>query len=625
MARLRLIRLLWEIRATSAVLIVATALACVFATFVRADAVVTLCHSDFESGNGLNLIDALLAQPSTRINGTLVNKITFQCPGPATIQIGTPLLISQATAIEGGGVVTLLGTTLDPIMISVQDPGNFLFLSNLTLRNPVEATPTPCSLSMWAQSGCQGRVITGQGTIELHHVHIDGTRVPIGVTGGTVAVFDSEFTGNSEAVIVAAPNVTSVTISSSSNFHDNPGAPLLIARGNISITDSQFINNFGSVFTGDCNLTTVERSTFKLNQAKNFFLDGGALTIGCSTAAISHSQFENNSAGSRGGAIWFSPFAGGRPSSALISLRANKFLNNTSQDGGAVRWDSSGGEMDILFSTFTGNTAQVGGAVDVESHSASSVKARVVTFSRNAAIAVSTIVDSAAPPGSGGAISAAADSAAATAELDIARGVFADNTASGHGGGVFLTNSAQAHSHFANTLFIRNSATSGSAFFGDNTDFIYSTVDSNTGVAISNSAPPHSIKFGNSIISNNQPRGCDAAGSFELFKFNIVKLQSPAPDCGASSSADPQLDSMYIPLPKSPAIGAGDPELCQSPDVALRDVYGLARSPGCTIGAAEGDIQVLLNRRNGQGQHGACGGCRLILLQQLKRLFPDLR
>jgi hypothetical protein len=42
-----------------------------------------------------------------------------------------------------------------------------------------------------------------------------------------------------------------------------------------------------------------------------------------------------------------------------------------------------------------------------------------------------------------------------------------------------------------------------------------------------------------------------------------------------------------------------------SPPISGRDVYGLGRPSGgvCTIGAAEGDINVILNQRKG-GQGG---------------------
>jgi predicted outer membrane repeat protein len=241
--------------------------------------------------------------------------------------------------------------------------------------------------------------------------------------------------------------------------------------------------------------------------------------------------------------------------------------------------------LTILYSTFTGNTAEMGGAIDiddsVDSTGKTIVQVGVTSFSRNVAT------------GDGGAINAVSSA------LWVARGAFADNKAGGNGGGVFMSNSAPLHSAFANSLFVRNSGASGSAFYGDDADFINSTADSNVGLAIANNAPrpPVHIKFTNSIVSNNPQGGCGPAGLFDDAGHN---LQFPSSDCGASISvANPHLDSMYIPLPGSPPMGNGDLNVCMSPPINGRDVYGMGRPSGgaCTIGAAEGDIEARIKSR----------------------------
>jgi predicted outer membrane repeat protein len=557
-------------------------------SIARADAVVTLCQTADQAGSGTNLQAALTASPDI---ATKVNMITFQCPGSATIQVGSPLEIFQATKIDGGNNITLLGTNTKSLIV-VANPGNPLYLYNLTLRHP---TAQSLHCINWPKSGCDGRVVSGQGVTELHNVHVDSTTNPIAVTSGTLAVYDSQFTGNSTAVIVAAPGVTFTTITRSV-FQNNSGPPIQ-AVGQINITDSRFINNDHVELVG-CQVT-IDRSFFQANHGN----PGGALEVGCDST-ISHTLFTNNAAGGFGGAIVFFPGA------RAMTLRDDKFLNNTAgPGGGAVSWwapNTSSGGLNILYSTFTGNRATAGGAVNIPSFASAgnhSIHAGVTYFSGNVAT------------GSGGAISAV------STQLQTARVGFAKNKAGGNGGAVFLSNALSLHSVFANTVFARNEAASGSAFYGDDADFINSTVDSNSGLAIANQAPhqPVHIKLTNSIVSNNQRGGCGPAGLFDDGGHN---LQFPGSDCGASISvANPQLDPMWIPLANSPALGNGNVSVCVSPPVNGRDVYGVGRPTAglCATGAAEREVPASLSQR--KGLPGRCD-CGPNLLQQLLQLLP---
>ena len=233
-------------------ILLATLLAMVVAMTspARADAVVTLCHTADESGPGTNLQTALTA---TRDPNRSFNSIFFQCNGPATIQVTNPLEIFQATKIDGGNTVTLVGNNTKSLIV-VANPGNFLYLYNLTLRHPAAQRITCIN---WMTSGCEGRIVAGQGFTMLHHVTIDSTNNPIAVTSGTLVIEDSLFTGNSEAVIVAAPKVTSTTITRSL-FQDNLGSPIE-ATGTIAITDTRFVHNGHSELGAPCN-ATVDRA-----------------------------------------------------------------------------------------------------------------------------------------------------------------------------------------------------------------------------------------------------------------------------------------------------------------------------------------------------------------------------
>jgi len=77
-------------------------------------------------------------------------------------------------------------------------------------------------------------------------------------------------------------------------------------------------------------------------------------------------------------------------------------------------------------------------------------------------------------------------------------------------------------------------------------------------------------------------------------------IQFPGATCGATiARLDPLLDSMFVPIVGSPAIGGGDTPTCLAAPIDGRDVYGQRRPQGheCTIGAVEGDIEHLVNRR----------------------------
>jgi predicted outer membrane repeat protein len=554
----------------------------------RADAVVTLCDAADESGSGLNLLNALLSQPDP---STHINTVTFFCNGPATIQVTNPLEIFQATKIDGGNMITLVGNNTKSLIV-VANPGNSLSLYNLTLRHP---TATPVHCINWLRFGCEGRVVAANGDTELNNVTIDSSANAVALTSGTLNIVSSQFTGNSEAVITAAPGVSTVTITGSV-FQNNSGPPIQ-ATGTINITDTRFVNNDTAFLVG-CGQVTIDRSSFQAHSGAV-----GALAIGCASATISHTVFQNNRSQDPGGAITSTaPF-----NTVSITLRADQFLNNTSGDrGGAVFWLPPPGNVNrtltILFSFFTGNKAASGGAIDIDNavdlSGKTSMNIGATAFSGN------TATDA------GGAVNAA------STELQILRGVFADNTAGRNGGALFINNSSELHSIVANSLLVRNGAASGSAFYGADTDFINSTIDSNKGLAIANIAShtPVHIQFTNSIVSNNPQGGCGPAGLFDDLGNNL-QFNGTRTDCGVSISvADPRLDFMYIPLPLSPPRGNGNLSVCMSPPVSGTDVYGLGRPSGgaCTIGAVEGDISILVN--------GPAAGSTL--LQQLLRSVP---
>jgi predicted outer membrane repeat protein len=570
--------------------ILALAICITFVPSARGDAVVTLCHASSEAGPGVNLETALLAKPDPN---TLINSITFQCNGSATIQV-REVFINQPTSIDGANQITFANAPGNSFMFVVN--GTFFYLNNLILQN-TGVHFVKCT------TGCGGSVVFGVAvspTVELHHCAVQNSITPIAMQTGSLNVFDSQFTGNKEGVIVAAGTTSVVR----STFQNNSGAAPIGGTGTVSISDSQFVNNGATVLLGTCKVT-IDRSTFKDNTFN------GALSLSCDST-ISHSVFTNNASNTFGGAILFDFGA------SQITLRADQFTNNSAGSlfgGGAVYWRPPAGvsrTLTVVYSAFKGNKAAGGGAIAIDDSinftGRTIVRVGVTSFSQNTASAY------------GGAIRAA------SSELQIARGAFADNSAAGSGGAVFLSNASALHSVFANTLFVRNHALTGSAFFGDDADFINSTVDSNVGSAIVIAAPrtPVHIRFKNSIVSNNPQGGCVPTASFDDASPGH-NLQYPGADCGPTITvANPHLDTMYIPLPQSPPMGNGDLNTCMSPPVSGRDVYGIGRPAGgaCTIGAAESDIQVLVSRHTPKRRGGVCD-CGESLLKALQRFLQS--
>jgi predicted outer membrane repeat protein len=570
------------------IMIASLAVGFIVASPAWADAVVTLCHDADETGPGTSLRTAIIAHPDPN---TLINHVTFECGGPATIAFttGGPLEIFQATSVDGGNSITLASTSASSrtSLFVVANPGNFLYLRNLVLSH--SNTDRPICIP---PATCPGTVINGQGVTQLDNVSIRNSYSPVSVTAGSLTISNSQFMENGGTVIDIGLGVS--TLITGSVFQDNSGATPIVARGNVSITTSKFLGNgSASFFPLECQLS-IDNSQFENNV-------DGALQINCASVAISNSLFANNSPARVGGAIRF--FAGSRQ----IILRADRFLSNSASAGGGALWFAAPENGDISLSIghsiFKGNQGGQGGAMLIEKPLDASkvvVKLERVSFSHNTATA------------GGGAI------AASGTEFLTGRTVFADNSAKERGGAVLLENAAPLHSVFANSLFIRNSAASGSALLGDDADFINSTIDSNQGMAMadmtSGSRPAGRIAFKNSIVSNNPQGGCGPQGLFDDGGHN---LQFPGSDCGSSIRvANPELDSMYIPLPKSAPVGNGDPMVCRTEPINGRDFYGSARLAGglCTIGAAEG---LLLRHAN----PGPCN-CANDFVTELRRRLP---
>jgi predicted outer membrane repeat protein len=559
----------------------------------RADAVVTLCQSDDQLGPGTNLTTALLGG----------GNITFQCGGAATIRITHAHEIALSTAIDGGGSIILDGRGTKN-MFAASQADISIRLDRLTLHGAHELAAEVFGTVLQADAKPSGVI-----RVVISRSQIDDSTTPLHVRSGTLNIEDSRFLNNRGVSVIIGGGNARLDISRS--IFQNAAIPVLFtgSEGNtVVISDSQFDSNQTSLILNEfeggagCSLTIV-RSHFSGNTGRGSsrFASGGALRTSCDTT-IRNSEFLNNSSSGEGGAIYLETSTSPEPKQTpTLSLRAVKFAgNNASRAGGAIAVqpsDTAAGVLSLQYVTFTSNRANLGGAIDLGSPVRNPVELRSngVTFSKNLATA------------DGGAIYGG------NATLNLTRGVFVQNKAGGFGGAIAISNSAGGHSVLANSLFVQNeSGAGGSAFYGADVHFINSTITANLGTAIlMSSGTPNlsagqskakgSIRFTNSIIADNRGGNCssDSVIARAVYLDGGHNLQFPSTECGASIPADdPHLDTMYIPIVGSRALAGGDNQVCMADPINAKDVYGQRRPQGpvCTIGAAEGDIQHLLNK-----------------------------
>ena len=192
----------------------------------------------------MNLQNAMAVPPDPN---TLVNTVTFQCNGPATIQItqSYSLLVGQATVIDGGSSnITLDGAGHQRMfqqtsMYNSSPPA--LTLSNLTLRN-AKVPPADCSALL-----CPGSIVSGGMSVQFNHCNVENSGLAITLTSpGILVINDSQFDG---ASIISAATQTTISRSGFQN-----GSPI-IAGGTVSIVGSTFSNNDVSHFETCTQLT----------------------------------------------------------------------------------------------------------------------------------------------------------------------------------------------------------------------------------------------------------------------------------------------------------------------------------------------------------------------------------
>jgi hypothetical protein len=200
--------------------------------------------------------------------------VTFDCSGPATIDISTGTgtkTIAADTTIDGGNLITLSGVKF-VVNAGVEFTVQHLTLGNASARRWGGGVPPP-------------------------------VRPAIANNGGTLTVSDSILAGNSGGAIVnGASSVTTITNSTfAGNTVTNNGGTLTVSHsafagngvaisngGTLSVANSTFTDNSGGAIVNNAgSVTTVTNSTFSDNRSNANALGGAIANRGTLTVANS--------------------------------------------------------------------------------------------------------------------------------------------------------------------------------------------------------------------------------------------------------------------------------------------------------------------------------------------------
>lgn len=492
-------------------------------------------------------------------------RVVIGCPPASVIKLTNVLQINQTTEIEGNNTV-----------FDTREGGRFvgsgnamLILRNLTLRG----SPPPVVRFRRVPARISGPI-----HLDLTNVVVEDATWPIAVD--SVNVRAGRFAGNRGTIIRAKRAwITGGTI-----FGPNPGAtPLsppvdgidLTVGEQATIDDATFFENDPIRWRGKL---SVNRVTFISSGSEQS--NGGAIWLD-GEGEIAKCTFVQNKA-KAGGAIFLE--------NGTLAIQRGTFRGNSAEFGGAINVEyretaPPATKLKITYSRFTDNSASwSGGAIYFggSMHSEHVLLGGVLEFARNTA------------KHSGGAISMM------DATIILSRAVFVENVAFDNGGAISNAGFTWAKARFGNLLMVRNKSPKGAGYYGGTIELVSSTIADNLGQGLYLTRPPFwrdpivTFSVANSILSKNEGN-CTNSGDNVNFQDLGHNIQFPLQDCDASFiSADPVLDTMYVPAVFSPARQAGNNKLCVNHDlVRARDVFGDARPEGgrCTIGAVERDLE----------------------------------
>jgi hypothetical protein len=553
---------MWTLRNMHPEGITLAVLALFAACAATAGGTVTVCGSDDAAG-GVNLAQALATG----------GHVDFSCSGQITLT--RTYVLNADYTIDGGNKVVLRAA-----------PGGMFIggarAARVTLRN----------IKMRGASAVHsGALFDGPATaLELAHVNVEDAAQPDGRYHGRASDFllraaeigadHSNFFRN-QGIVLWTPKLRL----NDCKFANNTGAPFRsLNTGTAYVGKSTFVRNGSGHWNGDIE---VNDSTFLTNGDMTTF--GGALSLR-GKVGIANSEFAYN-VGGNGGAIWLHD--------GSLNITGSQFHDNiASHRGGAiaVARATSAARITLRHVTFKLNSASLGGAIHLENEGPRSpgIDGHAVSFFANRA------------HDKGGGINAF------DAGIRLARAFFVDNEAGNFGAAVTVRQTHGRRFECANCVIARNRAPAGGAFWGNGATFVSSTIlgNGNDQIAAPKTAllpvfdlhPPDvsaPISFRNTLLMGNLSGACAEETSYGPYLDLGNNLQFPFGDCGATIPTDfAWLGAHLVPYPWSPALLAGDATVCASPPVDGKDVYGVRRplATRCTIGAVEGNVSHLVER-----------------------------
>jgi predicted outer membrane repeat protein len=368
--------------------------------------------------------------------------VTFNCGGAATILVISQITITQATVIEGGGLITITG----PLNTSGQTTRLFDVtgsLTSLTLNDIVLE-----NFNSAGSGGGNGGAIRSVGTLALNNVTIQFSLSGCGgaiYSDGTLIVSNSTF-GNNTGFLAGGAICTGVPVTNrlqvtNSSFTNNKVTDVVLGSG-------------GAIYvSGPIAEATIIDSLFLDNSAKF----GGGLSVWTGGTATLSTQnpgrpntFIGNSATQDGGAIYnlgtLAIFGAG--------LNANSAPQNTIGigHGGAI---ANSGNLTLHDSVVTVNKGRFGGGLFVGIIPSAVADIRRTIFSQNEASEF------------GGGLCTGDASFNTGATVTVTDSVFRNNTAVVSGGGVYRFN---ARLDISNSSFTDNGSlgTGGGLYSGAN-------------------------------------------------------------------------------------------------------------------------------------------------------------
>ncbi len=565
------------------------------------------------------------------LDAALAGLVTFDCgPDPVTITITSTKTIAYDTVIDGGGRITISGGNRVGVFAV---NGVSLTVQNLTIADAQSSS-----------AGSGAGIFNGSGMLTVTNSTFSGNSAGVyggGIysNGGTVTVTNSTFSSNRAGYggggIYSDTGTVTVTNStfSSNRARYGSGGGIDSNGGTVTVTNSAFSGNsanHGGGIDSNGGRVTVTACSFSGNSAH----DGGGIDSD-SVLAVTNCSFSGNSAGAGGGGIdnggtltvtnsTFSGNSAGAGGGIYSDTGTVTVVNSTFSDNSAAPYNPGGGifnvsgMLTVTNSTFSGNSAGFGGGID----NGGTLTVTNSTFSRNSGhdrggginnrgTSNSLTVTDSTFSGNSGNYGGGIDSSGG--RVRVATCTFSGNSAIHDGGGIG-TNSLTTLT-VANSTFSGNSAGAGGGIGnvggenGGTLTVTNSTFSDNSGGSISNSGSAAIVT--NTILANSIPGG-NCTGTIIDGGHNIddgatcgfmgtgCDTTTGSSFCSTNSQLDPAGlgnnggPTQTIALaPGSPAIDAGDPEVCANPPVSGVDQRGFVR-PGtgyanCSIGAYEYD------------------------------------